>query len=77
MICISVNELFMMNEWSKIYINKNHIKFLEDGYAKYTYAFSIELESLNKGPGIRSQRFSLVCDNLEVKVTNIEEGGSW
>ena len=72
-----MNESVVMNEWSNIYINKNHIKFLEYGSEMYTYALGLEIYLSKKGLGIRSRRFALVCDNLEVKVTNIEEGGSW
>ena len=74
---ISVNDSFVINESSKTYINSRNIKFLEDVYAKYTYEVDLELDLLEKGLGIRYQRFPLVCNNLEVTVTNIEEGESW
>ena len=72
-----MNDSFVINEWSKTYINSRNIKFLEDVYAKYTYEVDLELDLLEKGLGIRYQRFALVCNNIEVTVTNIEEGGSW
>ena len=51
---ISVNDSFVMNKWSKTYINNRKIKFLVDGSAKYTYSLSLELDFLDKGPGMRS-----------------------
>eukprot|EP01018_Ginkgo_biloba_P014989 Gb_01769 [translate_table: standard] len=76
-ICISVNDPFVMKEWAKTYPNNKHVKFLADGSAKYTYALGLELDLSEKGLGIRSRRFALVCDDLVVKVANIEEGGSF
>ncbi|GLJ15295.1 hypothetical protein SUGI_0250750 [Cryptomeria japonica] len=76
-ILISVNDPFVMREWAKTYPNNKHVKFLADGAANYTHALGLELDLSNKGLGIRSRRFSIVCDNLEAKVANIEEGGSF
>lgn len=73
-ICVSVNDPFVMKEWAKTYTNNKHVKFLADGSAKYIYQLGLELDLSDKGLGIRSRRFALVCDNLEVKVANIEEG---
>ena len=50
---ISVNDSFVMNKWSKTYINNRKIKFLVDGSAKYTYALGLELYLLEEGMGIR------------------------
>ncbi|KAH9314896.1 hypothetical protein KI387_023523 [Taxus chinensis] len=76
-ILISVNDPFVMREWAKTYPNNKNVKFLADGSAKYTHALGLELDLAEKGLGIRSRRFALVCDNLEVKVANLEEGGSF
>ena len=76
-ICVSVNDPFVMKEWAKTYTNNKHVKFLADGSAKYIHALGLELDLSEKGLGIRSRRFALVCDNLEVKVANIEEGGNF
>uniref|UniRef100_A0A0D6R501 Glutaredoxin-dependent peroxiredoxin n=1 Tax=Araucaria cunninghamii TaxID=56994 RepID=A0A0D6R501_ARACU len=76
-ICISVNDPFVMREWAKSYPENKHIKFLADGSAKYTYALGLELDLSEKGLGIRSRRFALVADNLDVKVVNLEEGGNF
>uniref|UniRef100_A0A0C9QM69 Glutaredoxin-dependent peroxiredoxin n=1 Tax=Wollemia nobilis TaxID=56998 RepID=A0A0C9QM69_9CONI len=76
-ICISVNDPFVMREWAKSYPENKHVKFLADGSAKYTYALGLELDLSEKGLGIRSRRFALVSDNLDVKVANVEEGGNF
>ncbi|KAH9314897.1 hypothetical protein KI387_023524, partial [Taxus chinensis] len=76
-ICISVNDPFVMKEWAKTFPGNKDVKFLADGSAKYTYALGLELDLTGMGLGIRSRRFALVCDNLEVKVANVEEGGDF
>ncbi|GLJ15298.1 hypothetical protein SUGI_0250790 [Cryptomeria japonica] len=76
-ICISVNDPFVMKEWAKTFPGNKEVKFLADGSAKYTYALGLELDLTSMGLGIRSRRFALVADNLEVKVANLEEGGDF
>eukprot|EP00252_Welwitschia_mirabilis_P003744 TRINITY_DN137_c0_g1_i1.p1 TRINITY_DN137_c0_g1~~TRINITY_DN137_c0_g1_i1.p1 ORF type:complete len:165 (+),score=31.23 TRINITY_DN137_c0_g1_i1:65-559(+) len=76
-VCISVNDPFVMREWAKTFPNNQHVKFLSDGSGKYTHAMGLELDLTEKGLGIRSRRFALVVYDLEVKVANIEEGGSF
>ncbi|GLJ15478.1 hypothetical protein SUGI_0254060 [Cryptomeria japonica] len=68
---ISANEPFLLREWGKTYPNNKHVKFLADLSEKYIQALGLSEDML----GIRSRRFALVCDNLEIKVVNIEGGG--
>lgn len=72
-----VNDPFVMKEWAKTFPGNKHVKFLADGSAKYTYALGLELDLTSMGLGVRSRRFALVSENLEVKVANIEEGGDF
>ncbi|XP_021736891.1 peroxiredoxin-2B-like [Chenopodium quinoa] len=76
-ICISVNDHFVMKEWSKQYPDNKHVKFLADGGATYTRALGLDLDLSAHGLGIRSQRYALVVDDLKVKVANIESGGQF
>ncbi|RZC58801.1 hypothetical protein C5167_006097 [Papaver somniferum] len=74
---VSVNDPFVMKAWAKTYTENKHVKFLADGSAAYTHALGLELDLGEKGLGIRSRRFSLLVDDLKVKVANIEEGGAF
>ncbi|XP_039125562.1 peroxiredoxin-2-like [Dioscorea cayenensis subsp. rotundata] len=76
-LCISVNDPFVMKAWAKTYPENNHVKFLADGSANYTHALGLELDLSDKGLGTRSRRFALLADDLKVKVVNIEEGGAF
>ncbi|KAF3783975.1 Peroxiredoxin-2B [Nymphaea thermarum] len=74
---ISVNDPFVLKAWSQTYPHNKHVKFLADGSAAYTHALGLELDLTEKGLGVRSRRFALLADNLEVKLANIEEGGDF
>ncbi|VFQ63054.1 unnamed protein product [Cuscuta campestris] len=76
-LCLSVNDPFVMKAWAKTYPDNKHVKFLADGSATYTRALGLELDLSEKGLGIRSKRFALLVDDLTVKVANIESGGEF
>ncbi|KAL9260908.1 Peroxiredoxin-2-like protein [Drosera capensis] len=76
-ICISVNDPFVMKEWAKTYPENKEVKFLADGSASYTRALGLELDLTEKGLGIRSRRFALLVEDLKVKVSNVESGGEF
>ncbi|KAK7314450.1 hypothetical protein VNO77_32974 [Canavalia gladiata] len=74
LICISVNDPYVMNAWAKTFPQNKHAKFLADGSAKYTHALGLGLDLTEAGLGHRSKRFALLVENLKVKVANIEGG---
>ncbi|KAL0345225.1 UNVERIFIED_CONTAM: Peroxiredoxin-2 [Sesamum radiatum] len=76
-LCISVNDPFVMKAWAKTFPDNKHVKFLADGSATYTRALGLELDLSEKGLGIRSRRFALLVEDLKVKVANIESGGEF
>ncbi|GAB4842248.1 thioredoxin peroxidase Tpx1, variant 2 [Ancistrocladus abbreviatus] len=76
-LCISVNDPFVMKAWAKTYPENKHLKFLADGSAEYTRALGLELDLSEKGLGIRSKRFALLADDLKVKAANVESGGEF
>ncbi|KAL2228983.1 peroxiredoxin-2B [Sesamum indicum] len=76
-LCISVNDPFVMKAWAKTFPDNKHVKFLADGSATYTRALGLELDLSEKGLGIRSRRFALFVEDLKVKVANVESGGEF
>ncbi|TYJ32325.1 hypothetical protein E1A91_A05G027200v1 [Gossypium mustelinum] len=76
-ICISVNDPFVMKAWAKTYPENKDVKFLADGSATYTHTLGLQLDLSEKGLGTRSKRFALLVDNLKVKAANIEQGGEF
>ncbi|XP_050220342.1 peroxiredoxin-2 [Mercurialis annua] len=76
-LCLSVNDPFVMKAWAKTYPENKHVKFLADGSATYTHALGLELDLNEKGLGTRSRRFALLVDDLKVKAANVEQGGEF
>ncbi|XWS17289.1 hypothetical protein CRYUN_Cryun33cG0054500 [Craigia yunnanensis] len=76
-ICISVNDPFVMKAWAKTYPENKDVKFLADGSATYTHSLGLELDLGEKGLGTRSRRFSLLVEDLKVKAANVESGGEF
>jgi peroxiredoxin len=76
-IVISVNDPFVMKAWERSYEGAEHLKFVADGSRDFTKALGLELDLSEKGLGVRSHRYSLLVDDLVVKVANIEEGGAF
>ncbi|CAM6089705.1 unnamed protein product [Calypogeia fissa] len=80
-ICLSVNDPFVMREWAKTYsssnrdmtTNKSIVRFLADGSGFYTKALGMEHDLNRQQMGIRSRRYSLLVDDLVVKVANVEQ----
>ncbi|GKV11724.1 hypothetical protein SLEP1_g22949 [Rubroshorea leprosula] len=76
-LCLSVNDPFVMKAWAKTFPENKHVKFLADGSATYTHALGLELDLNEKGLGTRSRRFALLVDDLKVKAANVESGGEF
>ncbi|KAL5081201.1 hypothetical protein RYX36_009622 [Vicia faba] len=67
-VCIKVNDPFVLNSWAKTFPGNKHVKFLADGSAKDTHALGSELDLTEVGLDIRSRRFSLVVEELKMNV---------
>ncbi|PIN08308.1 Alkyl hydroperoxide reductase/peroxiredoxin [Handroanthus impetiginosus] len=76
-LCISVNDPFVMKAWANTFPDNKHVKFLADGSGTYTKALGLELDLSDKGLGIRSRRFALLVEDLKIKVANFESGGEF
>ena len=70
-ICISVNDPFVMDAWGKANNVSNNILMLADPFINFTKAIGAEVDKNGKGLGIRSNRYTMLIDNL--KVLNIQE----
>lgn len=76
--CVSVNDAFVMQAWSKSLGAGNKILLLADANASFTQALGLELDLSDKGGlGIRSRRYSMLVEDQIVKVLNVEEGGAF
>jgi len=76
-ICMSVNDAFVMGAWARDQKTAGKVRMMGDGSATYTKALGLELDLAAKGLGMRCQRFSMLIDNGVVKTLNIEAPGKF
>ena len=65
-ICISVNDPFVMNAWGKEHNVGNKILMIGDPFLNFTKAIGAEVDKSARGLGIRSNRYTMLVDNLKV-----------
>jgi glutathione-dependent peroxiredoxin len=70
-ICISVNDAYVMNEWAKEQ-HADAITFIPDGNAEFTQGMGMLVDKRNLGFGQRSWRYSMLVHDGVVKKMFIE-----
>lgn len=76
-ICMAVNDAFVMGAWARDQKTTGKLRMMGDGSASYTKALGLDLDLTAKGLGTRCQRFSMLVDNGVVKTLNIEAPGKY
>jgi peroxiredoxin len=71
-ICLSVNDAFVMDAWGKAHQAGDAVIMAADGNAEFTRALGLELDASDFGMGVRSQRFALIVDDGVVKGVHVE-----
>ena len=71
--CLSVNDPFVMNAWGEANNAVGKITMLSDPYLLFTKAIGAEVDRNSKGMGIRSNRYAMVIQNLEVVNIQVEK----
>lgn len=75
--CVSVNDVFVMDEWAKASGATGKMHMLADGNGAFTKAIGLELDASGFGMGGRSQRYSMLVVDGTVKELNVEDGGAY
>ncbi len=73
-VCIAVNDPFVMGAWAKDTGGDAKILFLSDADAQYTKALGLEFDASGAGLGIRSRRYAMLVDDGVVTWMDAEEG---
>lgn len=73
-ICISVNDAFVMHAWGK-YQNAVELIMLADGNGEFTEALGLTMDARAYGMGKRSKRFAMIVENSTVTTLNVEPAG--
>ena len=70
-ICVSVNDPFVMDAWGKSYNVGDKVTMMADPFLNFTKSIGAEVDKSARGLGIRSNRYTMLIDNL--KVIKIQE----
>ncbi|HXV40617.1 MAG TPA: peroxiredoxin [Steroidobacteraceae bacterium] len=77
LVCLAVNDVFVMNAWGKHAGVGDAIVMAADGNGEYTRALGLELDARGFGMGMRGKRFALVIENGVVKQVHVEAPGEF
>ena len=74
-VCLAVNDAFVMDAWGKQQGVGDKIVMASDGSGEFAKATGLVLDLTERGFGVRCKRFSMIVDNGVVKSLNIDESG--
>jgi peroxiredoxin len=77
LICVSVNDAFVMDAWARHNHVDGRIHMLADGNGDFTQALGLSMDARPFGMGVRSQRFALVVADGRVTQLFVEEPGAF
>ncbi len=72
-VCIAVNDPNVMKAWGENQKAGNKIFMVGDPFLKFTKAIGSEVDKSEKGLGIRSNRYTMLVENGEVKKVEEEK----
>jgi len=73
-VCVSVNDPYVMNEWEKAHNATGKVLCLADPYAEFTKAVGLDIH-LERLGGLRSKRYSALVEGGKVVLINVEPDG--
>ena len=73
-VCLSVNDAFVMGAWGDASGAKGKVRMLADGNGEFTRALGLELDASGFGMGKRSQRYALIVKDGKVEQVLVEPG---
>ena len=76
-ICISVNDPIVMNAWGKENNVGEKVYMMGDPFLNFTKAIGADVDKSGRGLGVRSNRYTMLIDNLKVvKIQEEKDTGS-
>ena len=76
-LCLSVNDAFVMDAWAKSQDVPAGVHMLADGNGAFTQALGLELDATAFGMGLRAKRFALYAEDGVVKQLHVEAPGEF
>ncbi|MBM2853749.1 MAG: alkyl hydroperoxide reductase [Steroidobacteraceae bacterium] len=77
LVCLAVNDVFVMNAWGKAAGVGEAIVMAADGNGDYSRALGLELDARGHGMGMRGKRFALVIEDGVAKQVHVEAPGEF
>src|SRR5215475_1245768 len=74
-VCVSVNDAFVMGAWGDASGAKGKVRMLADGNGEFTRAVGLELDASGFGMGKRSQRYAMIVNDGKVEQLHVEPAG--
>ena len=65
-ICISVNDPFVMSAWGKEHNVEDKILMIGDPFLNFTKGIGADVDKSSRGLGVRSNRYTMLVDNLKI-----------
>ena len=76
-VCISVNDPFVMDAWGKSQGVGDKIIMMADPFLEFTKSIGANIDKSARGLGIRSNRYTMLIDDLKVvKLQEEEDAGT-
>ena len=76
-VCLSVNDAFVMDAWGKQHNADDRVMMIADGSCHFTRAVGLELDRDAAGMGIRSLRYAMIVNDGVVEVLKVEAPGEF
>ena len=76
-VCLSVNDAFVMGAWGDNQKASGKVRMLADGNGDFTKAVGLTLDGSGFGMGLRSKRYAMVVENGVVKHLAVEAPGAF
>jgi len=73
-VCMSVNDAFVMGAWGKAQNATGKVRMIADGNGELAKALGLTMDGSGFGLGTRSQRFALIINDGKVTEALIEPG---
>jgi peroxiredoxin len=73
-VCLSVNDAFVMGAWGNANNAKGKVRMLADGNGDFTRAMGLSLDASGFGMGSRSQRYAMIVKDGKVEQLLVEPG---
>lgn len=74
-VCISVNDPFVMDAWSQAKDPDHKVLMLADPEGKFTKEMGMEVDASDNGLGMRSQRYAAIVEDGRIEHLEVDEMG--